>query len=265
MENKKLLAFDIDGTILPRGYKAMPIDTRLAIDKAHRLGHHVMISTGRCPYFIPSSIKRDLDYDYLVTINGALVTDANEEPIDEHYMSLESCESVIASCLKYDVAFALKCKEEMPVYNRYADYVKSYIDDIETPAFLTDYTTKRDYHLNHNVYGIFIIGSDEAMNHVKDENPEVTWVIAYEGAKECYPIGTSKKEGIKFILDKYGLTYEDLICFGDGENDIEMLSYAKVGVALGNASDKVKASASYVSSDCDKGGIADALKHFNII
>lgn len=53
--------------------------------------------------------------------------------------------------------------------------------------------------------------------------------------------------------------------FGDGGNDINMLEHAGIGVAMGNASDRVKAAADYITSSVDDDGIINALKHFNIL
>lgn len=53
--------------------------------------------------------------------------------------------------------------------------------------------------------------------------------------------------------------------FGDGGNDINMLEHAGIGVAMDNASDRVKAAADYITSSVDDDGIVNALKHFNIL
>ena len=66
-------------------------------------------------------------------------------------------------------------------------------------------------------------------------------------------------------LDENGLKREEIMAFGDGENDIDMLKFAGIGVAMGNASDEVKAAADYVTDSVDADGIAKALKHFGLI
>jgi hydroxymethylpyrimidine pyrophosphatase-like HAD family hydrolase len=55
------------------------------------------------------------------------------------------------------------------------------------------------------------------------------------------------------------------MAFGDGENDIEMLEYAAIGIAMGNAGDKVKKVAEYITNDVDNDGIVSALEHYNLI
>ena len=62
----------------------------------------------------------------------------------------------------------------------------------------------------------------------------------------------------------FGISREETIAFGDGGNDIPMLEYAGIGVAMGNASEEVQRQADFVTSGVDVEGIVDALKHFHI-
>ena len=64
---------------------------------------------------------------------------------------------------------------------------------------------------------------------------------------------------------KLGIDISETMAFGDGGNDISMLKAAGTSVAMGNALDKVKANASYVTTSVDEDGIANALRHFGII
>lgn len=66
-------------------------------------------------------------------------------------------------------------------------------------------------------------------------------------------------------IESLGISREETIAFGDGENDMGMLRYAGIGVALGNAEEEVKAAADYVTADIDDQGVWKALKHFEII
>ena len=71
--------------------------------------------------------------------------------------------------------------------------------------------------------------------------------------------------GIQHLLAHYGIAPDEAIAFGDGGNDIEMLRYVGTGVAMGNASDEVKAAADYVTTSVDDEGICHALKHFKLL
>jgi hypothetical protein len=76
---------------------------------------------------------------------------------------------------------------------------------------------------------------------------------------------SGKVPGIEKMMESFGLKREEIIAFGDGENDMEMLEFAGIGVAMGNASDEVKACADYVTRDVDDGGILAALQHYGIL
>ena len=76
---------------------------------------------------------------------------------------------------------------------------------------------------------------------------------------------SSKWLGIEKLIAHVGANFDDVIVFGDGPNDIDMLTHAKIGVAVGNASDDVKACADYVCEDIDDGGILKACKHLGLI
>lgn len=71
--------------------------------------------------------------------------------------------------------------------------------------------------------------------------------------------------GIQKLLEHYHLSVDNIMAFGDGDNDADMLEFARIGVAMGNASPKAKAFADYITTDIDANGIACALAHFHLI
>ena len=87
-------------------------------------------------------------------------------------------------------------------------------------------------------------------------NPYFTDIVPADGGK---PVGLQK------TLERWGIRQEESMAFGDGGNDIDMLRYAGVGVAMGNASDDVKLAADYVTADVDDDGVRRALEHYGVI
>lgn len=79
---------------------------------------------------------------------------------------------------------------------------------------------------------------------------------------DVYPSGGGKERGLEALCSHLGISPEECIAFGDGENDIPMLCRAGIGVAMGNAGDSVKARADYVTAGVDEDGIARAIAHF---
>lgn len=75
----------------------------------------------------------------------------------------------------------------------------------------------------------------------------------------------SKSVAIKELLDYFGLKKEEAIAFGDGENDIDMLELVDLGIAMGNANEKLKSTANFVTKDSSEDGIEWALKKYELI
>ena len=82
---------------------------------------------------------------------------------------------------------------------------------------------------------------------------------------DIIPADGGKGNAIERILERYGLSREDAIAFGDGDNDIDMLRYAHIGVAMGNAGEHVKTHADYVTACVDDDGIYKALKVYGLL
>ncbi|XP_022754614.1 uncharacterized protein LOC111302957 [Durio zibethinus] len=76
---------------------------------------------------------------------------------------------------------------------------------------------------------------------------------------EIIPLGTSKGRGVKMLLDHWGVNANEIMAIGDGENDVEMLQLASLGIALSNGSEKTKAVADVIGASNDEDGVADAI------
>ncbi|KAH7574297.1 hypothetical protein JRO89_XS03G0278500 [Xanthoceras sorbifolium] len=79
---------------------------------------------------------------------------------------------------------------------------------------------------------------------------------------EIVPLGTSKGSGVRMLLDHLGVTTKEIMAIGDGENDIEMLELASLGIALSNGAQKTKAVANVIGASNDEDGVADAIYRY---
>ena len=82
---------------------------------------------------------------------------------------------------------------------------------------------------------------------------------------DMIPLGGGKAQGIRRMLERWNISIDETMAFGDGGNDISMIQAAGIGVAMGNASENVKAAADYVTRDCEDDGIFAACEHFALI
>ena len=74
-----------------------------------------------------------------------------------------------------------------------------------------------------------------------------------------------KDKGILAALEHYGLKKDECMVFGDGDNDISMLSAFRNSVAMGNGTEGARAAASFVTKDIDEGGVPYALERFGLL
>ncbi len=118
--------------------------------------------------------------------------------------------------------------------------------------------------------GVINIGREKAMKKMlkdmrlffeKDAN-----VIKISNAwADIMPLNVNKASGLSLVRDEIDFGIEDVIAFGDAENDIEMISQAKIGIAMENAMDSVKLVATDVTLDNNNNGIVHALKKYSVI
>ena len=82
---------------------------------------------------------------------------------------------------------------------------------------------------------------------------------------DVVPKGSSKRVGIDKMLEHFQIALDECMAFGDGGNDIQMLSHVGIGVAMGNATAQVKEIAEHVTDDIYHDGIFNALSYYNLI
>lgn len=84
-------------------------------------------------------------------------------------------------------------------------------------------------------------------------------------AGEITKRGVEKSTGMDALMKYYGLTEADAIAIGDGPNDMDMITYANLGICMGNGRDELKAIEDFVTASADADGIYKALEHFDLL
>ncbi len=264
----ELIAIDIDGTLLDSHHQITPA-VRAAVTAARDRGVHVVLATGR-PFV---GVRRFLDElglrshgHYCITNNGALVQDALDgEPIAETVLSFD------------DYLYCERLSRELGVHFHALDYQCLYTANRDISAY-TVYES--------NLSGIplkfrRVDEMDPAMVFPKvmmiDEPELLDAAIARipAEARERYTIMKSapyfleildkrvdKGEGVRRLAEHLGLGAQQVMALGDQQNDLAMISYAGLGVAMGNALDEVKAAADHVTASNREDGVARAIERF---
>ena len=97
-----------------------------------------------------------------------------------------------------------------------------------------------------------------------DELSDIVYYCSGHRSIEINAKDISKGNAVKFLAKHYGIKREEVICIGDNENDISMIEYAGLGVAMGNACDKIKEISNFITDTNNNDGVAKVIEGFII-
>ena len=273
MRNIKLIALDLDGTLLDSD-KRLSEENRAALERAVAEGTEIVPATGRFYRGMPEII-RDLPYvRYVITINGAQVFDVargetvcgSEIPFERAIEVMKRLDElpVIYDC--YAEGWGWMTKDLYDKAEKYAANVHSLemIKNLRTPvpelkAFL------KERRLDVQKIQIFFRDMDfraECLRSFPNDFSDLVVTTSIVNNIEINSRGATKGNALKKLAVLLEIPLEQTMAFGDDLNDISMLKEAGIGVAMGDAYEEVKKSADYVTGDCDESGVAKAIKHF---
>ncbi|MBQ1328379.1 MAG: HAD family phosphatase [Eubacterium sp.] len=263
MKDKKILFFDIDGTLITDDERRiLPEDTKEALKKAKENGCLLFINTGRVFSNVEDYIKEG--FDGLICGCGTYIV-YHDEVLLHHKQTIEKCREIALVCREtgmeaifeyadrscYDKTLKMDYIKDLIGY--FKDNKRWVVDDIDSPDFIFDKLSA--------FYG----ASSDLKGFREYIEKEWTYIDREGNFCEIEPKGFSKASGIKFLTEHFGIPEENVYVFGDSNNDLEMLGTVKNSVAMGNATIACKEIASYVTTKVDCGGISNALKHFGLI
>lgn len=268
----KLIALDLDGTTLTDDKHISPA-TRLALEEAAEKGVNVVIATGRTYTAIPEEVFSVRGIRYVMTSNGAVITDLHQNKmIYENYIAPSAVENIVALLKQYDFMVETFVKgiayidrkfyegvEKREIGYRHMQYVLSTrtpVDDLM--GFIIE---NKDRIENINVN--FEYQEDRQMMREKMMKiPDTTLTSAFNTNLEMGGATTSKAGALLHLEKLLGVNPDEMMAVGDSLNDMAMMKLAGLPVAMGNAKDEVKAIAEYVTDTNKNDGVAKAVRKF---
>jgi hypothetical protein len=280
MSNRgKLIFFDIDGTLVGFDGK-IPDSTYRAIDMARSKGHKVFICTGRSRCQIYDFLL-EYGFDGIIAATGAYV-EYEGSAIRRETIGGEKIAGLIRYFEQEKIAYALQAAdrqiatpESMEVMRGHFEKMRAKLKLTDEPQVFDDMKLVQDLPTNPEKYGfaekLIYYCSPRGLREVAEAiapNFEVTATSFEKPDETCGEVtmaGVNKASGMRILGDYLHCPREDMIAFGDGPNDIDMLEYAGTGIAMGNAGENVKTVADMVTDRIDEDGIYNALKKMGII
>jgi len=224
----KAIFFDIDGTLREFEKKGISMSTRQALDKARQAGIRLFIATGR------------------------------------HYLEIEE------EKLLDDLVFDAEVMEKEPfpclfmeAHRWYLNYVDERVERVQQ-SIGTRIPPLGDIKraLFHDIYQVIPYLDEPGALELVKKLPGCEYSVWHDGeGVDLTPKGGGKCTGIRQVLAHYGIDIKDAAAIGDGNNDVSMLSYAGIGIAMGNGTAKARAAADYVTGDVARDGLMQAVDY----
>lgn len=256
---RKLFAFDIDGTLL--GSDKLPLDsTREALEKLRAQGHLVTIATGRSR-FMAQNVIADLGFTNYVLCNGAAAF-LDHEQYYQNLLDRDELHRFSALVEQQKIGLAYVGLDDVKKTNHHRlEQMSEAMRTINYEAPVFDL----NFHQTNDVYQALAFYDVEDEGRFDAEFPEFRFVRWHPQSVDIVPKNGSKAATLLNLAERVGIDHADIIAFGDGENDKEMLSEVGVGVAMGNAEQSIKDVAKLVTDTNDNDGIWKALKELKAI
>ncbi|WP_296561508.1 Cof-type HAD-IIB family hydrolase [uncultured Acetobacterium sp.] len=273
----KLIALDMDGTTLQKDYMSISDRTRNVLAKAIAKGIHVVPSTGRILGQLPESVVSIPGINYAVTSNGAAVTNLKtKEVISSNYLGSGSVKKIMKTLTRRNIFCEIYYQGQSYGERRYFEMISKRNElSKELIAFIRSNATAVDDVLD---FTIAHASEIEKINIplLSEKNHRVLWqkfsqihgvtlTKAIANNIEVNHRLANKGAGLKQLCRILKLEAGNVMAIGDSDNDLRMLEFAGLSVAMGNASEEIKAIANHVTLPFYEDGVADAIEKFVLV
>jgi len=260
----KLAAFDIDGTLFDERRREFPASAVEALKELRSSGVLVTAATGRPPRSAETLWDAGVTPDYFVCSNGHLILDAGGAVLQEEGFPPELAQAVWDYCEPREIGLLWKYMDCTYVYRSAPEFEKIFAKNRAKPLKV-EYDD-RTVHLTRAPNGGCLACSVEELERFNRAFQGRCRAVDIDGhTSDLMLWDVDKRTGLARLLDRLGIGPEECIAFGDNLNDRELLSFAGIGVAMGNGDPALKEGSDYVTQAVDRDGIYLALKHFHLI
>jgi Cof subfamily protein (haloacid dehalogenase superfamily) len=264
--NYRLLSLDLDGTLFDSGKKVRP-RTREAILEAARTGVLTVVNSGRALFEVIELGNGLHTSGYAIASNGAVVRnlatgkDLVSRPFGRNQLALirELIEAngLSATFFSSDMIFT-RGKKLPPVYRGFFPGKKT---GRMKDRVARDAQIDGDEIQKCNLFSLSPEQKKTVFSSLREAG-EYELVFTGKSCAEITPRGVTKATGLQALANETGIAANEIIAIGDSENDVDMIRFAGLGIAMGNSSAALLNSAAHVTGSNDADGIADAIQRF---
>ncbi|ALR30362.1 haloacid dehalogenase [Chryseobacterium sp. IHB B 17019] len=256
----KAVFFDIDGTLISFKTNKIPNSTQKAIESLRRNGIKVIVATGRSINTL-AHISH-IEFDGFITFNGGYCATTTGEILSKKIIDPNDIQNLINYAENTPLSYSLMYEDKVEINDATPEVVGMYAHvNLPVPPI----HDKENIDIHNVLQANIFLGPDAEQEFMQTVMPNSTasrWTPLFA---DVNPGGISKKVGVEAFCGYFGIDISETMSFGDGGNDISMLKFTKIGVAMGNANENVKEIADYITEEVDNHGIERALIHFGLL
>lgn len=268
----KLIALDLDGTLLNDAKQISERNIR-ALKRCIEKGIYIVPTTGRTVKGIPEAVLAISGISYAITVNGGKVEElTTHKVIHEELLSKETAIKVFEKVKDYPIMYDAYINGRGKAEERFLNHLDLYGIKPEIQELVRKTRDKIENIFEYvqncpdQVEKVNLFFADmELREKVRKELASIPDIIITSSMGNNLEINAkqaTKGNGIKKLAEYLGLSIEQTMAFGDGENDVSMIQEAHMGVAMGNAMEVVKKVANYVTLSNEEDGVAAAIEKF---
>lgn len=259
----KALFFDVDGTLVSFRQKFLSDQLLRDLTALRERGIRLFLSTGRALQDLErTGMLRGARFDGYVTIGGQFCCDEEGVAFRDEPICLDDMRGAYELLLEHPEIPALLEGNGESWLTRMDERVREIYAFLHTEPYPV---CPLERLLEMKVYQFvpFVAAGEE--QRFLDVMPGCACTRWHPKGVDILPRDGGKGAGVRAALEHYGLKADEIMAFGDGENDMTMLKLAGTAVAMGNADEPVKKLADYVTAGVEEDGISQALRHFGLL
>lgn len=260
MNKMKAIFFDVDSTLYTHRIHDFPMDTKEALMQIKDKGCKIAVATSRCRYETLNLPRffHEFPFDACIFDGGALVME-KDHVIDHHPIPTKQVETLVK--LSKQEGFAM----------RYSTFAGDYFHrdctwDIKDEFFklYLNMPVVKAYE-GEEVYNMLAFIRTKEQRQLLYASLDGCSIIEHSsGTYEITAKGIDKSIGVHSLIKHWGIAMEEVICIGDGANDVNMLKEAGIGIAMGNGNSKAKEAADIVCGHIDESGLYNICKELHL-
>lgn len=271
----KMVALDLDGTLL-NSRKEVTEYTAKVLEKAVDAGVAVVVSTGRPLTGLPEEVLSLKGIRYALTANGARIFDLKDHHIIyEKLVDFETARKIFEIFSKFDALTEIYYdgqgyadREKLENISRYLPdyYMGRYIASTRKPVESVEEFFLSEKKPVDKAQAIFrsVEDKDKAISLLMADpllaNLEITGALTTN--VEINAVGVNKGKGLLCLGEVIGISREEIMACGDGNNDVAMMHEVGFAVAMKNSCEEILAIADYITESNDDDGVAKAVEKF---